>query len=270
MSTRYRLGAKGAEVSKIQRLLNQFVSPKILDDGNFGGKTRDAVMKFQKQSGLVVDGVVGEQTLALLSGQKPEGNKFLTETDIKDTAKLLGVDVASVKAVTAVESRGKGFLDDGRPVILFERHKFYQALLKIRTRKEVDELKKAKPQIVNNLSGGYLGGKAEWVRFANAAFINESAAIASASWGLFQIMGFNYAQAGFDSVESFRRAMEASEGEQLKAFANFIKNHATLHKSLQEKRWPTFARLYNGAGYKNNSYDVKLERAYKEYAKGQS
>jgi hypothetical protein len=36
----------------------------------------------------------------------------------------LNCDVAAIQAVAEVEARGAGFLGDGRPKILFERHKF--------------------------------------------------------------------------------------------------------------------------------------------------
>jgi peptidoglycan hydrolase-like protein with peptidoglycan-binding domain len=55
-------------VSKIQKLLNQVVSPSPnLDvDGYIGVKTKDAVAKYQKAKGLVVDGFPGDNTLVAL------------------------------------------------------------------------------------------------------------------------------------------------------------------------------------------------------------
>ena len=47
----------------------------------------------------------------------------LDEDDIAEAAKKLDCEVAAVRAVVDVESRG-GFLADGRPKILFERHYF--------------------------------------------------------------------------------------------------------------------------------------------------
>ena len=53
----------------------------------------------------------------------------ITASDYTRVASLLGVETAVVKAVAEVESGGKGgFLSDGRPVILFEGHVFWQQL----------------------------------------------------------------------------------------------------------------------------------------------
>ena len=49
-------GSKGAEVKELQKLL------KITVDGDFGPATELAVMKFQGQKGLTVDGIVGAKT----------------------------------------------------------------------------------------------------------------------------------------------------------------------------------------------------------------
>lgn len=51
-----RLGDKGEAVRELQRLLN--VSP----DGDFGAKTRAAVIALQQGAGLVADGIVGAYT----------------------------------------------------------------------------------------------------------------------------------------------------------------------------------------------------------------
>lgn len=51
-----KVGSKGEPVKILQRAL------KILDDGIFGVCTREAVMAYQREHGLVVDGIVGEKT----------------------------------------------------------------------------------------------------------------------------------------------------------------------------------------------------------------
>jgi hypothetical protein len=35
-----------------------------------------------------------------------------------------------------------------------------------------------------------------------------------------------------------------------------------MHQALKSHDWSTFARLYNGAGYAANHYDVKIAQAY--------
>ena len=49
----------------------------------------------------------------------------LSEADYSASAKVLGVEAASIKAVAEVETAGSAFDDSGRPRILFERHIFH-------------------------------------------------------------------------------------------------------------------------------------------------
>lgn len=62
-----RLGSRGPAVVDLQNRLNQS-GASLLPDGQFGGKTRAAVMGFQRERGLTPDGVVGAMTWAALDG----------------------------------------------------------------------------------------------------------------------------------------------------------------------------------------------------------
>ena len=60
-------GAKGAEVSKLQELLNKAgATPPLTVDGDFGPGTEAAVTDFQRRNNLPADGIVGEMTRAAL------------------------------------------------------------------------------------------------------------------------------------------------------------------------------------------------------------
>lgn len=50
----------------------------------------------------------------------------LTNDDYQRAAANLDVEVAAIKAVVQIEAAGRGFLADGRPKILFERHWFWK------------------------------------------------------------------------------------------------------------------------------------------------
>ncbi|MES2155571.1 MAG: phage tail tip lysozyme [bacterium] len=64
-----RRGSKGPSVTELQDALNGAgAQPPLVPDGDFGPKTLDAVLAFQTQRGLVVDGIVGPQTWAALDG----------------------------------------------------------------------------------------------------------------------------------------------------------------------------------------------------------
>ena len=184
---------------------------------------------------------------------------MLTDIDYKTAAEALGVDVACVKAVTKVESRGNGFLPIGAPVILFERHWMYK-LLKAKLGKEP-----ALSDVVDPKAGGYKGGTAEHTRLEKAVAIDRECALQSCSWGLFQIMGFHWKALGYPSVQTFVNAQYKSEGSQLDTFVKFIQINPSMLKALKAKDWAKFAKLYNGPAYAKNSYDVKLEAAYREF-----
>ena len=55
-----KVGSKGQSVKELQRAL------KITADGIFGKATEAAVIKYQQENGLMVDGIVGPQTLSLI------------------------------------------------------------------------------------------------------------------------------------------------------------------------------------------------------------
>ena len=249
-----RVGSRGDGVKAVQRLLG------IAADGVFGPGTDTAVRAFQRSAGLKDDGVVGPTTMAALS----RGSRTLTGGDLSLAAESLGVDVASVRAVTHVESRASGFLSDGRPVILFERHVMRRRLAELG--RDVDLLQRYLPEIINVVPGDYKGGSAEHDRLYLAQQIDFDSAVESASWGLFQIMGFHWQVLGYESAKAFARAMNQSEGQQLDAFVRFIKADAGLHRALRSKNWADFAARYNGPAYSKNKYDVKLAEAYKEFA----
>lgn len=182
----------------------------------------------------------------------------LTQQDYQDAAKKLGVSVAHIKAVTAVESQGGGFLADGRPKILFERHVFRKRLIE----KGVS-VQNTPNDIVNAASGGYQGGVKEHDRLARAAKIDRDAALESASWGLFQIMGYHWKMLGYASLQTFINEMYRDEGGQLDAFVRFIMADPRLLRALKNQDWASFARIYNGPGYAANRYDVKMANEFK-------
>lgn len=252
-----RLGDRGPKVIDLQRLLNRRGFALVID-GDFGPKTERAVRDFQRQAGLVVDGIAGPKTFAVLRGG-PKGG-LLGEDDIIRAAQALGVEPAAIKAVNEVESRGRGFLPDGRPVILFERHVMRRRLLDYGF--PADKLEAEYPHIVNKAAGGYLGGAREWDRFHEAEEIHRPSAIEASSWGLFQIMGMHWRHLQYPSAEAFFDAMHESEGAQLDAFVRFIQADSRLIEALRNKDWASFARWFNGPAYAKNQYDTKLSTAY--------
>lgn len=251
-------GAHGAAVQELQRKLNT-QGAKLTVDGWFGDATEAAVATVQRRAGLVVDGIAGPKTMEVLRGEctKPR----LREADLQAAADRLGVPLACIKAVNAVESRGSGFLPDGRPAILLERHVAYAKAKDAGL--DADALASRYPNLINPVRGGYAGGAAEWSRFDNLrAVAGDTIAIAACSWGLFQVMGYHWERLGYPSAQAYRDSMYLNEANQLEAFARFIEADPALLKALKGKRWAEFARLYNGPAYKENCYDAKLAAAF--------
>ncbi len=187
--------------------------------------------------------------------------KRLTSRQIEWAAKQLKVEPAAMQAVIDVEASGSGFLKNGKPKILFEGHIFWRELkqhgiMPTSVRRRNEDILYPKWTREH-----YLSGAREYRRLERAVKIHEASAYASASWGLFQIMGFNYKLAGFSKLEDFIAAMHKSEVEHLKAFIHFIDDRKLI-PALRRKNWAKFAYGYNGRDYKKNRYDEKLEHAY--------
>lgn len=187
-------------------------------------------------------------------------NKQLNQIDYFRAAEILQCEPAAVYAVREVESSGSGFFPDGRPVILFEAQIFSML-----TGHQFDF---THPNISSPIWNRalYKGGMLEYDRLKQAKQLNEEAALKSASWGLFQIMGMNHRACGYPDVFSFVKAMFESEANHLMAFVTFIKANQ-LDDELRDRRWTDFAKVYNGPGYAQNQYDAKLEQAYLKYSR---
>lgn len=174
----------------------------------------------------------------------------MTQQGFNTVVQILGVDSASLWAVLTVETRGFGFLPDRRPKILFERHIFHQ-----RTQ---GRFSAAFPDISNSVSGGYIGGAAEYGRLARAISLDRKAALESASWGLGQIMGFNALDLRYLSAEEMAQQFCDGEDAQLKGSQRFISKNGALAQALQQGKWERFAFFYNGKNYAKNNYHTKL------------
>lgn len=263
------LGSRGPDVIKLQNFLMDVGYTTITTDGIFGENTRLAVLDYQKQQGLVVDGIVGSQTMNLLNNPYAvKGNVHLTQVDIENAAKRLNVEVACLMSVIEVETKNTGFYLNNKPIILFERHQFYKCIKNKSGGNKAIEVFSNNPNICNRLPGGYGNEGIEWDRLTRARVIDNDSALMSASYGLFQILGLNYDVCGFKDVNSFFDSMCVSEGNQLDIFVNFLlhsRNKAML-LALRNHNWQDFARLYNGSNYQINDYDTKLFAAYRRYS----
>ena len=181
----------------------------------------------------------------------------LTDENFEAAAKILGCEVAVIKAVAEVESgHHGGFCPDGFPVILFEGHIFARYTKDVYS-KNYPTI--SYPEWTTKFYG--LTWQAERERFKLAITLNHNAALMSSSWGRFQIMGFNFGLCDCVTIQQFVNRMCKDEMHQLDLFCKYI-IHTGLDDELRNMQWHEFARRYNGPLYQRNNYVSKLEQAY--------
>lgn len=206
--------------------------------------------------------------------------KAITLPQIEEIAASLECDPVALRAVLQVETAGpgKGFVgvyvkQNGavdmleHPVVLFERHVFARETDRRYFRRH--------PDLCHPTPGGYARGASRQIRqemevrrLYKAIELDRTAALRSASWGLPQIMGFNYELCECNSVEEFVERMKINELEQVKLFAAFLRQR-DLVGLLRTQSWEQFAEAYNGPAYRKNDYHGKLRRAYEQIKKDQ-
>ena len=190
------------------------------------------------------------------SRNKGEVVKKLTIEDYTVAAKRLGCQVAAVRAVAEVEAPRGGFNPDWTPVTLFEGHIFRKY-----THGRYDESHPHLSYAKWTRKWYGKGWEAEQKRIQEALTLDREAALMSASWGKFQIMGFNFALCGYTTLQRFVNGMYLSEASQLNAFVEYI--IATgLNDELVECRFEDFARYYNGPLYYKNKYGTKMLNSF--------
>lgn len=179
----------------------------------------------------------------------------LTNFDYYQAALRLRCEPESLMAVAEVESAGSGFDEQGRIILRFEGHKF-----RTYTGGKYD---KSHPHL--SYSYRVQSSKPHGRAAFNEAFeLDRHAALMSTSWGKFQPMGFTHEEAGFDTVEEFVTYLQKGEREHLHAFVAMVQ-FRKLADELQRKYWAGFAKNYNGASYRDNNYDGKMQNAYNKF-----
>ena len=87
------MGSSGSDVTSLQKRLITLNYMSGSADGSFGAKTRDAVMLFQKQTGLTVDGKAGKTTISKLFASSAE--KYDGKTTISSSSSSSSSDSSS-------------------------------------------------------------------------------------------------------------------------------------------------------------------------------
>lgn len=194
-----------------------------------------------------------------------KGAGSLTSENFKAAAEVLGADIDArlVRAFADVESGGRSGLGPaGLPMIAFEGH-WFRNLTKKKFDKEYPLLsypyvRKAGPEWQKN----NVDQATAWNTLNSAIELDKSAAQQSCSWGMFQVMGFNYKVCGYATVAEFVSAMNSESG-QLDAFVRYCKKKQGVVAAMRDKDYAKLAELYNGDDY--GDYDRRIEKAYKRH-----
>src|SRR5688500_19431074 len=122
--------------------------------------------------------------------------KRLDDIDLPKLGAKLGVGEDELHAFIDVETLGSGFDEQGRPRILFERHKFHKY---VPTAKRAQAVKAG---LASKTPGGYGKSSEQYGKLERAMKIDAHAARMSCSWALGQIMGSHHELAGYDTVQA--------------------------------------------------------------------
>lgn len=219
-----------------------------------------------------------------LEGKTKSNNDFDVSNLLSDNEwdKILkiapGVKKAELLAFVEVESAGRPAFwkyNQGKlaPATQFEGHIFWKELQKVGK----DPLMYAYDPINHKQStetilyprwtkAFYSTGTAEMERLRFAKTIDHDAALKSASWGMFYIIGNQYEKCGEANVVAFSEKMGESAFQQICLAVCYLKSSG-LTQYLISHDWAAFARKYNGPTYKNYKLDTKLKEAYEQYSK---
>lgn len=185
----------------------------------------------------------------------------LTEDDFREVAESLGVEVAAIKAVVEIEAgrAHEGFSEPGKPLINFDLSMFRRFASKRGV--NLSNYRKSHAVVFNSHRGSQDRANR---RLEAARSIHPSAAVEGTFWGMFQIGGFNWKLCGAESRADFVEQMKRSEYDQLRLFANYIRN-AGLLRHLKSKNWAAFAKRYNGPAYAARGYHTRMAAAYRRH-----
>lgn len=185
--------------------------------------------------------------------------------EITSAAKALGIEPASLLAVAEVESGGKAFaLVEGRrePLIRFEGH-YFDRRLSGQKRQQARAQRLASP--VAGAIANPATQAARWRLLARAAEIDHRAAHESVSWGIAQVMGAHWQWLGYAHIDALVAEARSGVAGQVRLMMRYIEKSG-LSAALRRHDWESFARGYNGPGYKRSAYDMKIARAYEKYS----
>ncbi len=259
----FSYGQRSSDVLLIQKALSLLLKKQLTLDGVFGKYTEEAVRQLQQIRQLPVTGKITQ--LEQLVINEVISNKLLKDSFIIELCQKENLDFNIIKAFIKTEGRINGFLPDGRVIILFERHKFYNNLVRKYGVAKADEFAISNPDICNKIKGGYTNHEEEHNRLSRAKSIDYEAAVKSTRYGLFQITGEKHLQCGYYNFNIFEQFISSSESEQFKAFISLIKSNPQLVSAIKQSNHERIIKLYYGTDdytgdivnkFKNNHFNT--------------
>lgn len=290
-----RVSDRGDDVRALQHALTAHGHGSLVLDGDFGPATKRAVEACQRAHGLVVDGVAGPGTQAVLGlGEVTE------ETPVSPSGPWVGaittmwarfedaitkectdgMTPACALAVMAVESNGQGVSTiDGAvyPLIRFETHLFQSEVDRAvfdkhfrqdATKPWTQQQYRVDPD-VDPWTDVHTGSQTtEYNALDLASSLNSNGAHRSMSMGMAQILGRWASRLGYPSAYDMWAASK-DEDAQVHMLFEFLRTGSDdnrnpdgdLWQSAVDQRWRDFARQYNGPG-QVDYYSTHLADAY--------
>ena len=228
-------------VAWVQKWLNTHAGTTLVVDGKWGLLSRSAfILAFANKQATAI-----------------------SQTELHQIARDLGdTDTRRIRAVAQVESAGSGWLNNGLPKILYERHKFWQHT--------------TEPNVIRWYSHPEAGDYTldandndindSWEKLAFAIGRDPLAAFKSISIGKFQVLGQWFAQCGYAHPIEMLWAARNSELAHYQMLRDYILNVANLrdeflalNSNAASNR--AFAKGYNGAKYEKFAYHTQLANA---------
>ena len=195
--------------------------------------------------------------------------KRIEDIDLPRIGHTIGVGEDELHAFMDTETSGSGFDALGRPKMLFEPHRFYAVLGAGPKRDAAVRAGLAYPRW-----GEKPYPRDSYPRLIEAMKIDETAALKSASWGLGQVMGSNFASLGYATVQEMVNDCCEDEDKHLEQMVGFIKANdidddlralAALTRPTTPADCVPIVRVYNGSGFAKNDYHTKFAKAHNKW-----
>jgi hypothetical protein len=221
------------------------------------------VPTLQLRLGVEPDGAFGPASRAALFARLSNRSApAITEEEFAAVAAEFGVPVKLIKAFRKVEAPRGPYDDQGRPSILYERH------VANRNTDPPGRYASRFPALFGPPfgRGGYGSFGVQYERLAEACAIDPEAAFRACSWGAFQVLGENAVALGYASAFDMALALTVSEAAHLDSFARFVKANGLVDelracRAGDPESCIPFVQRYNGPGFRQFSYHVKLAEA---------